>query len=52
MLKKTQKINMWYGVINWSTDFVQISQNYMLVSIIVFTPYSRLHIIFSWIEQL
>ena len=43
---------MWYSIINQTTDFVQISQKYMLLSIICFISYSRIHIVFSWIEQL
>ena len=36
-----------------TTDFVQISQNFMLVSIICFyTLFSKFHIVFSCIEQL
>ena len=31
---KNQEINMWYSIINW--DFIEISQNFMLVSIICF----------------
>ena len=43
---------MWYSIINQSTNFVQISQNYMLQSIICFLSYSRFHSVFSWIERL
>ena len=28
--KKKKEINIWYSIINWSTDFVQISHNFVL----------------------
>ena len=34
MLLKKKKLINWYSIINLSTYFVQISQNFMLVSII------------------
>ena len=49
--KKQEEINMWYNMINWSTDFVQISENFMLESIICFCTLFKIpHCIY--IEQL
>ena len=42
------EVNIWYSIIDWSTDFIQISQNFMLVSFICFCILFKIPHVFSF----